>query len=123
MQFPSNVPIDVDSIFGDLIDECIVIIYIDDIFLFAKTKESLENNTKRVLQRLQENDLFLKPNKCEFCKTRIEWLGMIIEYDKNIDGSQKAQGYRRMAQPKDHEANPGIPRIWKLLLMIYQTFL
>ena len=37
-----------DSIFGDLIDESIVIIYMDDIFLFAKTKESLENNTKRV---------------------------------------------------------------------------
>ena len=34
-----------DSIFGDLMDECIVIIYMDDIFLFAKTKENLERNT------------------------------------------------------------------------------
>ena len=39
-----------DSIFGDLIEEGIVIIYMDDIFLFAKTQEELEANTKRVLQ-------------------------------------------------------------------------
>jgi Reverse transcriptase (RNA-dependent DNA polymerase) len=52
-----------DSIFKDLIEESIVIIYMDDIFLFAKTPEELENNTKKVLQRLRENDLFLKPKK------------------------------------------------------------
>jgi len=65
-----------DVTFQDLIEECIVIIYMDDIFIFAKDKEKLANNTKRVLQRLRENDLFLKPKKCEFEMTRIEWLGM-----------------------------------------------
>ena len=39
-----------DSIFEDLIEGCIVIIYMDDIFIFAKTPTELENNTKRVLQ-------------------------------------------------------------------------
>ena len=53
-----------DSIFHDLIEECIVIIYMDDIFIFAKNPQTLEQNTKRVLQRLRENDLFLKPKKC-----------------------------------------------------------
>ena len=32
-----------------------------------------------VLKKLREHDLFLKAKKCEFCKTRIEYLGMIIE--------------------------------------------
>ena len=54
----------------------------DDIFLFAKTPKELEENTKRVLQHLQENNLFLKPKKCEFHKRKIEWLGMIIEEGK-----------------------------------------
>jgi hypothetical protein len=71
-----------DSIFGDLIEGCIVIIYMDDIFIFAKTPEDLEKNTKKVLQRLRENDLFLKPKKCKFCKVKVEWLGMIIEEGK-----------------------------------------
>ena len=55
-----------DKIFHDMIEEGIVIIYMDDMFLSAKTKEQLQENTRRVLQRLMENDLYLKPKKCEF---------------------------------------------------------
>ena len=68
-----------DATFKDLIDKGIIIIYMDDLFLFAKDLMSLEENTKRVLQRLLENDLYLKPRKCEFARTKVEWLGMIIE--------------------------------------------
>ena len=41
-----------DSIFQDLADTCIVIIYMDDIFLFAKDLHTLEANMKKVLQCL-----------------------------------------------------------------------
>ena len=81
-----------DDIFGDLIDACLVIIYMDDIFLFEKDKETLEENTKKVLQRLLENDLYLKPKKCEFEKTRIEWLGMIIKEGKISMDAGKLKG-------------------------------
>ena len=43
-----------DDIFEDLIKEGIVIIYMDDMFLSAKTKEQLRENNKRVLQQLME---------------------------------------------------------------------
>ena len=39
-----------DEIFKDMIEEGIVIIYMDDMFLSAKTKERLQENTRRVLQ-------------------------------------------------------------------------
>ena len=68
-----------DTTFKDLIDEGKIIIYMDDLFLFAKDLTSLEENTKQVLQRLMDNDLYLKPRKCEFAQTKVEWLGMIIE--------------------------------------------
>ena len=71
-----------DNIFEDLIEEGIVIIYMDNMFLSAKMKEQLRENTKRVLQRLMENDLYLKPKKCEFCKEKIKWLGMVIQEGK-----------------------------------------
>ena len=54
----------------------------DNILIFAKTKEELERITKMVLAKLQKHDLFLKAKKCEFCKLRIEYLGMIIEEGK-----------------------------------------
>src|ERR1700678_3227797 len=58
-----------DAIFIDIIERCIIIIYMDDILIFARTEEDLERYTKLVLQRLRENDLFLKALKCEFNKT------------------------------------------------------
>jgi hypothetical protein len=33
---------------------------------------------KQVLQILQDNDLFLKPEKCTFKQTKVKYLGMII---------------------------------------------
>ena len=72
-----------DNIFADMIDENFIIVYMDDIFLFAPDEITLAENTKRVLARLKENDLFLKPTKCEFNKTRVEYLGiMVIEEGK-----------------------------------------
>ena len=71
-----------DEIFSDMIDECIVIIDMDDIFIFAPDETTLAENTKRVLTRLRDNDLFLKPTKCEFNKTKIEYLGLVFEEGK-----------------------------------------
>jgi Reverse transcriptase (RNA-dependent DNA polymerase) len=88
-----------DSIFKDLIEESIVIIYMDDIFLFVKTPEELENNTKRVLQRLRENDLFLKLKKCEFRKEKVEWLGMIIQEGKISMDQGKLKGISEWPSP------------------------
>ena len=38
-----------DDIFRNMISDCIVIIYMDDIFLFAPDKKTLTENTKMVL--------------------------------------------------------------------------
>ena len=57
-------------------------IYIDNIFIFTLDKPTLNKNTKKVLQQLEDNDLFLKLTKCEFYKAKVEYLGMIIEEGK-----------------------------------------
>ena len=81
-----------DSIFGDLIEGCIIIIYMEVIFLFEKNPQDLETNMKKVLQRLRENDLFFKPAKCEFSKTKVEWLGIIIEEGKISRSEERRVG-------------------------------
>ena len=88
-----------DDIFQDLIEEGIVIIYMDDMFLSARTKDRLRENTKRVLQRLMENDLYLKPKKCEFCKEKIEWLGMVIQEGKITMDPGKLRGIQDWPAP------------------------
>jgi transposase InsO family protein len=88
-----------DDIFGDMINECIIIVYMDDIFLFAPDELTLSKNTKKVLALLRENDLFLKPTKCEFNKTKVEYLGMIIEEGKISMDPVKLQGIRDWPSP------------------------
>ena len=68
-----------DDIFRDMINDCIVIIYMENIFLFAPDEKTLTENTKKVLTHLQDNDRFLKPTKCEFNQTKVEYLGLVIE--------------------------------------------
>ena len=65
-----------------MINECVIIVYMDDIFLFTPDEITLTNNIKRGLQRLQDTNLFLTVTKCEFNKTKVEYLGMVIEEGK-----------------------------------------
>ena len=67
-----------NHIFQDMINEGWLIIYMDDILIFSDNSEEHHERTRRVIQRLQENDLFLKAEKCEFDKTETEFLGSII---------------------------------------------
>jgi hypothetical protein len=83
-----------DDIFMTMIDQRLVIVYIDNILIFAKMKEELQKITKQVLEKLQEHDLFLKAKKCKFCKTKIEYLSMIIEQGKIAMDSVKLGGIR-----------------------------
>ena len=55
-----------------------VIIYLDDILIFSEDRASHTGHVQEVLRRLQENDLFCKPEKCEFFQSSVEYLGMII---------------------------------------------
>jgi hypothetical protein len=75
-----------DNIFMTMIDNWLVIVYMDDILIFANTEEALRRITKLVLEKLQEYDLFLKAKKCEFWKTKIKYLSMIIEQGKIANG-------------------------------------
>jgi RNase H-like domain found in reverse transcriptase/Reverse transcriptase (RNA-dependent DNA polymerase) len=88
-----------DDIFMTMIDNRLVIVYMDDILIFANTKEELEQITKLVLEKLREHNLFLKAKKCEFCQTRIEYLGMIIEEGEISMDAVKLGGIRDWPVP------------------------
>ena len=54
------------------------VVYLDDILIFTDTLEEHRKIVNEVLKRLKDNDLFLRPEKCEFEQTKIEYLGLII---------------------------------------------
>jgi hypothetical protein len=67
-----------DAQFADIIATGHVVIYLDDILIFMETLAELIQLTHRVLQRIQDLDLFLRPTKCSFNQTSVEYLGLII---------------------------------------------
>ena len=83
------------------IEEGFCIVYIDNILIFAKNKEDLKCFTKHVLESLQKADLYLKPSKCEFCKMKIEYLGLIIKEGKMIMDPTKLNRIRDWPIPKN----------------------
>ena len=87
------------DIFGDMISQCIIIVYMDDIFIFAPDEVTLTKNTKKVLAQLRANDLFLKPTKCEFNTTKVEYLGMVIEEGRISMDPGKLKGIRDWPEP------------------------
>ena len=70
-----------NDIFHELIMEGVVVVYLDDILIYTKTVEEHREVTRRVLELLQSHKLFLKPDKCEFEKTRVEYLGVIVSHN------------------------------------------
>jgi len=67
-----------NDIFRDLIAEGIMVVYLDDILIFTRTEEEHAKAIRQVLQVLQKHKLLLRLEKCEFCKERIEYLGLVI---------------------------------------------
>jgi len=83
-----------NDIFQNLIAEGIVVVYLDNILIFTKTEEEHTQAVQRVLQVLKENKLFLRPEKCEFYKQRIEYLGLVISENKVSMDLVKVAGVR-----------------------------
>ena len=54
------------------------IIYLDDVIVFSKTPEEHVERLAAVFDKISKAGLKLKPSKCEFFKSRINYLGHIV---------------------------------------------
>ena len=55
-------------------------IFIDDIIVATETEEGYNEIVEKVLKKqLEENNLFIKPEKCRWKVKEVEFLGVVIE--------------------------------------------
>jgi len=53
-----------NEILRDLINEEKVAVFVDDVLVETETEERYDEIVKEILRRLEENDLYIKPEKC-----------------------------------------------------------
>lgn len=75
------------------------IVFIDDILVFANTIEELHLTVARVLRILKVNNLTLNPDKCEYDKTRIKFLGLELDADGFHIEEAKIKDIRKFHHP------------------------
>ena len=96
-----------NKLFKDMIDEGWLKIYMDDLLLHSKDITTHRERTKRVLQRLMDNDLYLKIEKCCFEVPEVEWLGMILSANRIGMDPIKLQGIADWPTPKNVKQTQG----------------
>ena len=61
---PAMFQVMMNDLLRDLVVEKKVVVFIDDVMIATKTEEGHDEIVEEVLRRLEENDLFVKPEKC-----------------------------------------------------------
>jgi RNase H-like domain found in reverse transcriptase/Reverse transcriptase (RNA-dependent DNA polymerase)/Integrase zinc binding domain/Chromo (CHRromatin Organisation MOdifier) domain/Retroviral aspartyl protease/Integrase core domain len=77
MNAPGTFQAFVNDVLRDYLDD-FVVVYLDDILIFSDSPEEHDDHVRKVLQRLQDANLSLKLEKCEFDKTEVHFLGFVI---------------------------------------------
>ncbi|GJT17507.1 putative reverse transcriptase domain-containing protein [Tanacetum coccineum] len=60
-----------------------MIVFIDDILIYSKSKQEHEEHLKLILELLKKEELYAKFSKCEFWIPKVQFLGHVI-YSKSI---------------------------------------
>jgi hypothetical protein len=79
-----------NSVFMPELDK-FVMVFIDDILIYSKTKEDQANHICVVLQRLRDHHLYAKFSKCEFWLDSVKFLGHTISSEGILVDPTKVQ--------------------------------
>ena len=76
------------------------IIYLDDIIVFFKTPEEHRERLRGVFAKLAATGLRLKPSKCDFFKSKVNYLGHIVSKDSIETDPRKIEAIKKWPVPK-----------------------
>ena len=87
-----------NRIFQPYLDQ-FVVVFIDDILIYSKSKEEHEDHLRVVLQLLKENQLYAKLKKCEFWLDKVGFLGHIISKEGISVDPAKIEAIKEWPRP------------------------
>jgi len=85
---PATFQMMMNEILRDLINKEEVAVFVDDVLVGTETEEEHDEIVEEILRRLEENDLYIKLEKCVWKVRRIGFLGVVIG-PKGIEMEEK----------------------------------
>jgi len=81
-----------NKILRDLINEGKVTAFVDDVLVGTETEEGHNEIVEEILKRLEENNLYIKPEKCVWKVWKIGFLGVVIGPNRIEIEKEKVDG-------------------------------
>ncbi|GJW88778.1 putative reverse transcriptase domain-containing protein [Tanacetum coccineum] len=77
-----------------------MIVFIDDILIYSKSRKEHEGHLKLILNLLKKEELYAKFSKCEFWLSKVQFLGHVIDSEGIHVDSTKIEAIKDWASPK-----------------------
>jgi len=90
-----------NKVLRDLINKEKVAAFVDDMLVETKIEEGHDEIVDEILKRLEENDLYIKPEKCMWKVKRIGFLGIVIGPNGIEMKKKKVDGVLSWPEPKN----------------------
>jgi hypothetical protein len=90
-----------NHIFADLVARGKVAIYLDNILIFTSDLNEHRKIVKEVLKRMQDNDLYLRPEKCKFETMETKYLGVVVKQGQICMDPIKVKGIVKWEAPQN----------------------
>ena len=89
-----------NELLRDLINTGKVAVFIDDVIIGTESEEGHDELVAEVVKRLEENDLYVKPEKCKWKVKKVGFLGVVIGTEGIKMEEEKVKGVLEWPMPK-----------------------
>ena len=90
----------INDLFRDMVNQENTATFIDDIIIAIDTEKKYDEIVEEVLKRLEENDLFVKPEKCRWKVREVDFLGVVIRPGEVRMQKEKMDGVLSWLTPR-----------------------
>ena len=87
-----------NRVFKPYLDE-FVVVFIDDILIYSRSKAEHEEHLRLTLQTLRDRKLYAKFNKCEFWLSTVSFLGHVIDEEGILVDPSKIEAVVNWLRP------------------------
>ena len=89
----------INRLLRNLINTGKVVAFIDDVIVGTENEEGHDELVVEIIKRLEENDLYMKPEKCKWKVREIEFLEVVIRPERIKMEKEKMKGVLNWPQP------------------------